>query len=258
MAFKIKNFYQQTSPLKNNKNPFNQDPLGILKPIGLDQKNEVVNNPFGVELTHSGNPIPEGTQFYGSEDMEPTRQDIINQEIDELLNSQSDTNFKPNFDFKDRNFDLQKEIEQKRSGRMPEGNQNELIEEVVNPKVDTEKLNEFVEKMKVKSDPSKVKWSEAPPLGTQERTQWYIDNNLKLDKTTPPLAGADPEPIDEVMTSSVPKARNNRRTRRADRIKERNIQAELRRKGIKGNAKEGLIDGSFTIDDQDFQDPTVA
>jgi hypothetical protein len=124
-----------------------------------------------------------------------------------------------------------------------------------------EKL-EAMEKMKIKKDPSKVNWSEAPPLNTQERTQWYIDNDLGLDKTTPPLIVAEtetePEPIEEVMTSSAPKARNNRRTRRADRIKERNIQAELRNKGIKGNAKEGLIDGSFTIDDQDFQDPTVA
>ena len=122
-----------------------------------------------------------------------------------------------------------------------------------------EKL-EAMEKMKIKKDPSKVNWSEAPPLNTQARTQWYIDNDLGLDKTTPPLtvAETEPEPIEEVMTSSVPKARNNRRTRRADRIKERNIQAELRNKGIKGNAKEGLIDGSFTIDDQDFQDPTVA
>lgn len=107
---------------------------------------------------------------------------------------------------------------------------------------------------------SKVNWSEAPPLNTQERTQWYIDNNQGLDHTTPPLtvAETEPEPIEEVMTSSAPRARNNRRTRRGDRIRERNKKAELRRKGIKGNAKEGLIDGSFTIDDQDFQDPTVS
>ena len=109
-----------------------------------------------------------------------------------------------------------------------------------------------------KKDPSKVKWSEAPPLGSQERTQWYIDNNLKLDKTTPPLAGADPEPepIEEVMTSSVPKARNNRRTRRGERIRERNEKAEVRR--FANSAKKGIADGSFAFDDDEFQDPTVA
>ena len=107
---------------------------------------------------------------------------------------------------------------------------------------------------------SKVNWSDAPSLHTQERTQWYIDNELVLDKTTPPLtvAETEPEPIEEVMTSSAPRARNNRRTRRRDRIIARNEKAELRRKGIKGDVKEGLVDGSFKIDDQDFQDPTVS
>ena len=67
---------------------------------------------------------------------------------------------------------------------------------------------------------SKVNWSEAPSLHTQERTQWYIDNNQGLDHTTPPLtvAETEPEPIEEVMTSSAPRARNNRRTRRANTI----------------------------------------
>lgn len=127
-------------------------------------------------------------------------------------------------------------------------------------KIDDPAVDEFRENLITKQpkDPSKVKWSEAPPLGTQERTQWYIDNDLKLDKTTPPLAGADPEPIEEVITSSAPRARNNRRTRRAERIRERNEKAELRSKGIKGDIKEGIIDGSFAFDDDEFQDSTVA
>jgi hypothetical protein len=119
-----------------------------------------------------------------------------------------------------------------------------------------------------KKDPSKVNWSEAPPLNTQERTQWYIDNNQGLDHTTPPLivAETEPEPIEEVMTSSAPRARNNRRTRRRDRIIARNEKAELRNKkaklrtkGIKGDVKFGdttLIDGEYV--DQDFQDPNIS
>ena len=108
---------------------------------------------------------------------------------------------------------------------------------------------------------SKVNWSEAPPLNTQERTQWYIDNNQGLDQTTPPLtvAETEPEPIEEVMTSSAPRARNNRRTRRRDRIIARNEKAELRNKGIKGDVKFGdttLIDGKYV--DQDFQDPNIS
>ena len=107
---------------------------------------------------------------------------------------------------------------------------------------------------------SKVNWSEAPPLNTQERTQWYIDNDLGLDKTTPQLevAETETEPIEEVM-SSEPIVRNNRRTRRRDRIIARNEKAELRNKGIKGDVKFGdttLIDGKYV--DQDFQDPNIS
>jgi len=264
MGFKIKNFYQKTSPLSNkNDKILNQDPLG------LDQKSKSVNNPFGLDLTHSGNPIPKGTVFYGEGEgsipMELTEAEKTSKEIEELLSFEPPSDgWKPSFPGFNTNNDEINLLDPNPSGKlplkptgiMPEGNQNEYIESVIDPKVDATGVNKLRESMKNLKDPSKVKWSEAPPLGSQERTQWYIDNNLKLDKTTPPLAGADPEPIEEVMTSSVPKARNNRRTRRAERIRERNEKAEVRR--FANSAKEGIADGSFAFDDDEFQDPTVA
>ena len=260
MAFKIPNFYQKTSPLRQ-------------------------------EMTHSGNAIPEGTVFYGGEDgqtpMPKTGAEKALTKTKELLKF-NNTNINPDLDL---DGDGVEEFFYDHRGQKLEIQDEETVNK------DFEKLNDETNKylnvgkyapgydakaeaMKQRlkdlgmdpdldvsgvydpapKDPSKVNWSEAPPLNTQERTQWYIDNDQGLDHTTPPLtvAETEPEPIEEVMTSSAPRARNNRRTRRGDRIRERNKKAELRRKGIKGNAKEGLIDGSFTIDDQDFQDPTVS
>ena len=293
MAFKIKNFYQQTSPLRQQKtsplrqheegheytyqaNPKIQEEIylpngqlkGTLYTDGTFMKSDWVlqkeaedkdTTPANEAMTpyiseeeaiESGqtfgghfpyfSPDGEGTEWFYDDrgqkleiqDKETVNKDFekLNDETNKYLNTGK---YAPGYDAK------------------AEAMKQRLKDLGMDPDLDVKGVYEE------KKDPSKVKWSEAPPLGTQERTQWYIDNNLKLDKTTPPLAGAktEPEPIEEVMTSSVPKARNNRRTRRGDRIRERNIQAELRNKGIKGNTKKIIGDTSFL---EDFQDPTVA
>ena len=288
MAFKIPNFYQKTSPLRQ-------------------------------EMTHSGNPIPEGTVFYGEGEgsipmpltaaektlaetkkltkFDPAdgRYDTFSGARNVLIDPNSESSRKmreaykndwgTDFDPSDENSvsyansyynsqsedarnlmdkgmghsDAMKESTSKRDNSFGHGNANFNYEKE-NMITDFNKSSGPSEQNTEAIDPQNINWSEAPPLNTQERTQWYIDNNQGLDHTTPPLivAETEPEPIEEVMTSSAPRARNNRRTRRGDRIRERNEKAELRRKGIKGNAKEGIVDGSFKIDDQDFQDPTVS
>jgi hypothetical protein len=261
MAFKIPNFYQKTSPLRQ-------------------------------EMTHSGNAIPEGTVFYGGEDgqtpMPKTGAEKALTKTKELLKF-NNTNINPDLDL---DGDGVEEFFYDHRGQKLEIQDEETVNK------DFEKLNDETNKylnvgkyapgydakaeaMKQRlkdlgmdpdldvsgvydpapKDPQKVNWSEAPPLNTQERTQWYIDNNQGLDHTTPPLtvAETEPEPIEEVMTSSAPRARNNRRTRRRDRIIARNEKAELRNKGIKGDVKFGdttLIDGKYV--DQDFQDPNIS
>jgi len=42
-------------------------------------------------------------------------------------------------------------------------------------------------KKEPKKTPGKIDWKSAPAVGTKKRTQWYKDNNLKLDDTTPAL-----------------------------------------------------------------------
>ena len=92
-------------------------------------------------------------------------------------------------------------------------------------------------------DPQNINWSEG------------VEAGVELMKS---VAETETEPIEEVM-SSEPIVRNNRRTRRRDRIIARNEKAELRNKGIKGDVKFGdttLIDGKYV--DQDFQDPNIS
>jgi len=52
-------------------------------------------------------------------------------------------------------------------------------EKVKTTKVNKEKTN--------KKKTGKTDWTKAPKVGSKERTQWYKDNNLKLDDTTPAL-----------------------------------------------------------------------
>ena len=41
------------------------------------------------------------------------------------------------------------------------------------------------EKIKEKKTSTGIDWSKAPPVGTEDRTNWYKERNLKLDDTTP-------------------------------------------------------------------------
>ena len=254
MAFKIPNFYQKTSPLRQ-------------------------------EMTHSGNAIPEGTVFYGGEDgqtpMPKTGAEKALTKTKELLKF-NNTNINPDLDldgdgveefFYDHRGQKHKKVidgdgfDEEYSEMQDEYNKYLEMWKEEDPNA-SENVKDPTEESNAPKDPQKVNWSEAPPLNTQERTQWYIDNNQGLDHTTPPLtvAETEPEPIEEVMTSSAPRARNNRRTRRRDRIIARNEKAELRNKkaklrnkGIKGDVKFGdttLIDGKYV--DQDFQDPNIS
>jgi len=298
MAFKIKNFYQQTSSLRQQKtsplrqheeghgytyqaNPTVQEEIylpngqlkGTLYTDGTFMKSDWVLQKEAEDKDTT--PANEAMTPYISEEEAIESGQTFGGEVEELSDEENNRLRSKQNDQMDRYLNTGKALDPRyefEGTRNEDGSYDGVYKkidfDISNPdgykdflaRTGNQEKLEAMEKMKIKKDPSKVNWSEAPPLNTQERTQWYIDNDLGLDKTTPPLtvAETEPEPIEEVMTSSVPKARNNRRTRRADRIKERNIQAELRNKGIKGNAKEGLIDGSFTIDDQDFQDPTVA
>ena len=298
MAFKIKNFYQQTSPLRQQKtsplrqheeghgytyqaNPTVQEEIylpngqlkGTLYTDGTFMKSDWVLQKEAEDKDTT--PANEAMTPYISEEEAIESGQTFGGEVEELSDEENNRLRSKQNDQMDRYLNTGKALDPRyefEGTRNEDGSYDGVYKkidfDISNPdgykdflaRTGNQEKLEAMEKMKIKKDPSKVNWSEAPPLNTQARTQWYIDNDLGLDKTTPPLtvAETEPEPIEEVMTSSVPKARNNRRTRRADRIKERNIQAELRNKGIKGNAKEGLIDGSFTIDDQDFQDPTVA
>ena len=299
MAFKIKNFYQQTSPLRQQKtsplrqheeghgytyqaNPTVQEEIylpngqlkGTLYTDGTFMKSDWVLQKEAEDKDTT--PANEAMTPYISEEEAIESGQTFGGEVEELSDEENNRLRSKQNDQMDRYLNTGKALDPRyefEGTRNEDGSYDGVYKkidfDISNPdgykdflaRTGNQEKLDAMEKMKIKKDPSKVNWSEAPPLNTQARTQWYIDNDLGLDKTTPPLTVAEtetePEPIEEVMTSSVPKARNNR-TRRADRIKERNIQAELRNKGIKGNAKEGLIDGSFTIDDQDFQDPTVA
>ena len=300
MAFKIKNFYQQTSSLRQQKtsplrqheeghgytyqaNPTVQEEIylpngqlkGTLYTDGTFMKSDWVLQKEAEDKDTT--PANEAMTPYISEEEAIESGQTFGGEVEELSDEENNRLRSKQNDQMDRYLNTGKALDPRyefEGTRNEDGSYDGVYKkidfDISNPdgykdflaRTGNQEKLDAMEKMKIKKDPSKVNWSEAPPLNTQARTQWYIDNDLGLDKTTPPLTVAEtetePEPIEEVMTSSAPRARNNRRTRRADRIKERNIQAELRNKGIKGNAKEGLIDGSFTIDDQDFQDPTVA
>ena len=281
MAFKIKNFYQKSSPLRQHEEghgyEYQANPTEVKKIYSdngtlegtlwsdgsyiksaytLQKESDATpkfDNQVGEDdaVTMGGyypyggdnfSPDGEGTEWFYDDrgrklkiqDKETVNKDFekLNDETNKYLNTGK---YAPDYDAK------------------AEAMKQRLRDLGMDPDLDVKGVYED------KKDPSKVKWSEAPPLGTQERTQWYIDNDLKLDKTTPQLAASDPEPIEEVMTSSVATApRNNRRTRRADRIKERNEQADLRSKGIKGDIKEGIINESFAFNDDEFQDSTLA
>ena len=111
---------------------------------------------------------------------------------------------------------------------------------------------------------SKVKWSEAPGVGTDERRDWYIKNNLKLDHTTPEKVK---EPVvDEIVNKEekevvVAEERRplNRRQRRTRDMVARNDARRVKR-GLKLAEKvgKGVKDGDFDIPKEDFQDPNIA
>ena len=113
---------------------------------------------------------------------------------------------------------------------------------------------------------SKVKWSEAPGVGTDERRDWYIKNNLKLDHTTPEQVEQVKEPVvDEIVneeeTEVIAEERKplNRRQRRAFNIEAKNDARRLKRMGTsEEEIKEGVKNNSFVIPEGDFQDPNIA
>ena len=270
MSFKIKNFYQKPSPLSNDNNKLDFSKLEEMKLKPKDIK--------PVEMTHSGNPIPEGTVFYGEGEgsipMPETDAEKLEREIEELLdfdpdamknnnkfnfNTEAGNNTNNDFAIQNINRNLQNI---NRGGQMPEGNQNEFIESVINPEVNKDELAKFREQMNLKNN-SKVNWSEAPGVGTAERTAWYIANNLKLDHTTPDQVK---EPVvdkivEEEEKEVVAEERRplNRRQRRALRIEERNDAKRLKRMGTsEEEIREGVKDNSFVIPEGDFQDPNIA
>ena len=286
MAFKISNFYTQHSSnnpvrMSNESNsPINltkEDKFEKLKNSSIKSKYFSKNNevPISTDLksfdgrydTFSGarnvliDPSSEASQrmreAYKNDwgtDFDPSDENSMSY-ANSYYNSQSE-DARNLMDKGMGSSDAMRESTSKRDNSFGHGNANFNYEKE-NMTTDFNKSSGPSEQNTEAIDPQNINWSEAPANGTPERTQWYIDNGLGLDSTTPQLEVAETEPIEEVM-SSEPIVRNNRRTRRRDRIIARNEKAELRNKGIKGDVKEGLIDGSFKIDDQDFQDSTVA
>ena len=286
MAFKISNFYTQHS--SNNPVRMSNESISPINLTKEDKFEKLKNSSIKSKYFSKNNEVPISTDlksFDGRYDTFSGARNVLidpsseaSQRMREAYKNDWGTDFDPsdensmsyansyyNSQSEDaRNLmdkgmghsDAMKESTSKRDNSFGHGNANFNYEKE-NMITDFNKSSGPGEQNTEAIDPQNINWSEAPANGTPERTQWYIDNGLGLDSTTPQLevAETETEPIEEVM-SSEPIVRNNRRTRRRDRIIARNEKAELRR--FANSAKEGLVDGSFKIDDQDFQDSTVA
>ena len=67
---------------------------------------------------------------------------------------------------------------------------------------------------KPKSKTTKPDWTKAPKVGTQARTNWYIEHDLELDPTTPGFEDTDPSykiiqgkygPVSVIDDNPIPK-----------------------------------------------------
>ena len=147
------------------------------------------------------------------------------------------------------------QMETARENSFGKGNEN------TNAIEDMNSLDAFVKP--ASTNTSKVKWSEAPGVGTAERTAWYVANNLKLDHTTPEKV-KEPvvdEIVNEEETEVIAEERKplNRRQRRAFNIEAKNDARRLKRMGTsEEEIREGVKDNSFVIPEGDFQDPNIA
>jgi len=319
MAFKIKNFYQQTSPLSMHKGVKHKS-IGSLKDLSIPTNTSYIDkvkaeearklNEFSAQYTppvlgpEAPPPLTEAQDKYNFDKNNMQDDDLYVGDTESTFNDSVDSLLYPNNfeaanrignDGSKKKFDIERfnkhniieanrEANELDTSNMPQylvdvmnqtkkvndttGNQSTFNTDVTDQEASTDfsnmnNRNGQNETNKLPSNGSGVKWSEAPAIGTDERRDWYIKNNLKLDHTTPEQVK---EPVvdkivNEEETEVVAEERRplNRRQRRTRDMVARNDARRVKR-GLKLAEKvgKGVKDGDFDIPKEDFQDPNIA
>ena len=319
MAFKIKNFYQQTSPLSMHKGVKHKS-IGSLKDLSIPTDTSYIDkvkaeearklNEFSAQYTppvlgpEAPPPLTEAQDKYNFDKNNMQDDDLFVGDTESTFNNSVDSLLYPNNfeaanrignDGSKKKFDIERfnknniidgnrEANELDTSNMPQylvdvmnqtskvndttGGQSTFNTDVTDQEASTDfsnmnNRNGQNETNKLPSNGSGVKWSEAPAIGTDERRDWYIKNNLKLDHTTPEQVK---EPVvdkivNEEETEVVAEERRplNRRQRRTRDMVARNDARRVKR-GLKLAEKvgKGVKGGDFDIPKEDFQDPNVA
>ena len=95
-------------------------------------------------------------------------------------------------------------------------------EKVKTTKVNNEKTN--------KKKTGKTDWDTAPKVGSKERTQWYKDNNLKLDDTTPALMKKSPT---KLIKKKTEREKLNKLVEKRTKLRDKKTKREGKDKNTK-------------------------
>ena len=97
-------------------------------------------------------------------------------------------------------------------------------------------------KIKEKKTSTGIDWSKAPPVGTEDRTNWYKKHNLKLDDTTPTgkLEKIKVDKIEGSKDTKLEKATGDKLSGRSRKVTKLTKALGIRQKGEKTRVIRGV------------------